>query len=262
MNALSSIVRFFITSALCVWGVHVLWSYEAFAHTDIVIARYKESITYLNNPIFRNFRTIYLYNKGPEFPPDWLLANNIQVISLPNVGCEGHTYLHHILNNTETLADMMLFLPGSCFDSPLKKMATISLLQSFYFKDFSATGLYYEHPIYEHLYDFSLASYQHSHHNNQHSNAILAPCSERPYGAWYQKNFPDRQSDFASYLGIVCASKARIEANDRYFYEQLIGYLENDRNPEAGHYLERSWGVIFAPQSREVNTSNVIAHAS
>jgi hypothetical protein len=39
---------------------------------------------------------------------------------LDNIGKEGHTYLHHIINNYNNLANVTIFIPGS-IDMPHKK---------------------------------------------------------------------------------------------------------------------------------------------
>ena len=40
-----------------------------------------------------------------------------EVIKLKNIGREGHTYLSHIINNYDKLADITIFLPGSADSS-------------------------------------------------------------------------------------------------------------------------------------------------
>ena len=66
--------------------------------TEIVIARYNEDLSWLNK-IDKNIK-ITIYNKG---------NNNINFpfIQLPNIGRESHTYLYHIINNYDNLADII-----------------------------------------------------------------------------------------------------------------------------------------------------------
>jgi len=220
-------------------------SYEAFSHTDIIISRYKEPIDYLNNPIFQYFRKIYIYNKGPALDSSIVLPENIEVLTLPNVGCEGHTYLHHIIHKKDFLADKILFLPGSWFYAHAKKDTTIQMIQSLYQYDFAALGHLDPKTVYDKFQNFSLDSYQHTHINNANPSAALAQCIDHPYGVWYEKNFGNRQSYITTYSGIFLTTKTCIEANDPQLYENLISYLDHDRNPEAGHFMERSWAVLF-----------------
>lgn len=68
---------------------------------EIVIARYNEDITWTKP--FQEITTIY--NKGDDNIPN--------SIKLKNVGREGHTYLYHIVNNYDTLADITVFFQGA-----------------------------------------------------------------------------------------------------------------------------------------------------
>ena len=60
---------------------------------DIVIARYEEDLSWLNElPI--NYDRLFIYNKGsPITFPD------AYIIELPNLGRESHTYFHHVIHN-------------------------------------------------------------------------------------------------------------------------------------------------------------------
>ena len=74
--------------------------------TDIVISKYKEDISWLNN--FSKSR-IFTYDKS---------GDETSFIKLPNVGRESHTYLTHIINNYDNLSDYICFLQGNPFDGP------------------------------------------------------------------------------------------------------------------------------------------------
>jgi hypothetical protein len=73
--------------------------------TELVIARYNEDISWLKN--VKN-KKITVYNKGID-------NINIKSIKLPNVGRESHTYLTHIINNYDNLADTTIFCQGDPF---------------------------------------------------------------------------------------------------------------------------------------------------
>lgn len=71
-----------------------------------VIARYQENIDWANG-----INNSIIYNKGATLP------NTIHpIVSLPNVGREGHTYLYHIIQNYDQLDDHTCFLQGHPFD--------------------------------------------------------------------------------------------------------------------------------------------------
>ena len=71
---------------------------------EMVVARYKEDIGWLED--IKHRKTIY--NKGPD-----TIQNAIQ---LKNTGRESHTYLHHIVENYDNLADIAIFTQAHPFD--------------------------------------------------------------------------------------------------------------------------------------------------
>jgi hypothetical protein len=82
---------------------------------EIIIARYNEDLDWLKK-IPKEFK-ITIYNKGQDdienIPP------NATIIKLPNIGRESHTYLYHIIENYDKLADKTIFCQGdSIFHSP------------------------------------------------------------------------------------------------------------------------------------------------
>ena len=84
---------------------------------DIVVARYNEDISWLSN-----INTIYnkvIYNKG---------ENNLEYASIPlkNWGGDAHTYIHHIVNNYDNLADYTVFIQGHPFDHSVNAIELIN----------------------------------------------------------------------------------------------------------------------------------------
>lgn len=79
-------------------------------NAEIVIARYNENLNWLKllDPNIK----ITIYNKGKS-------DIEYSSIALPNVGRESHTYLYHLVNNYDNLADITIFCQGdSIFHSP------------------------------------------------------------------------------------------------------------------------------------------------
>jgi len=72
---------------------------------ELVISRFNENIDWV-----KEFNYSYIiYNKG--------LDNiNLPYISLPNIGRESHTYIHHIITNYNTLPEYIVFLQGCPFN--------------------------------------------------------------------------------------------------------------------------------------------------
>lgn len=72
---------------------------------ELVVAHYQESLNWLRR-VPRAFR-VTVYDKGPA-PSD--------AIPLPNHGREAHTYLHHIVERYDALAEVTVFCQGHPFD--------------------------------------------------------------------------------------------------------------------------------------------------
>lgn len=66
---------------------------------DIIVSRYKEDILWTKTLL--PGKRVLVYNKGPG-----------TLNSLPNVGREAHTYLHHILSEYRILPDWTIFTQG------------------------------------------------------------------------------------------------------------------------------------------------------
>ena len=80
--------------------------------TEIVVARYNENLDWLKKIKKSKDLKITVYNKGNN-------DINVPFISLANIGRESHTYLYHIINNYDNLADQTIFCQGdSIFHSP------------------------------------------------------------------------------------------------------------------------------------------------
>jgi hypothetical protein len=74
----------------------------------IVVAHHNENLEWLEGVA----KDCIVYAKGS--PPASNL--NLTVHHLPNIGREGHTYLHHIITNYDHLADVTLFVQGRIDD--------------------------------------------------------------------------------------------------------------------------------------------------
>lgn len=72
---------------------------------DIVVAKYKENIDWVNKLSSHN---VIVYNKG--------IKDNTWKFNLKNYGKDAETHLYHIINNYNNLADYTAFLQGNPFD--------------------------------------------------------------------------------------------------------------------------------------------------
>ena len=96
-------------------------------YTQIVIARYNETLTWLLEFPFNQF-TYIVYNKGEN--QDFEKKNVSKIIDLPNVGRCDHTYLYHIVTNYNNLAPITVFFPGSINSMIDKKDKAIKILKN------------------------------------------------------------------------------------------------------------------------------------
>ena len=195
---------------------------------QIVIARYNEDIRYLLN--YSNISIVY--NKGDEKIP-----LDFNYINLPNVGRESHTYLYHIITNYDNLANKTLFIQGNIKDHKL-----YPLNDYLYNKD-SFFGKKSTHPI-----DFLKNHIKHSgKYLKELKSGNLKKSKYTPY-EWINLIGIDitQINDFEMVWGAnFSVSKDLIHKKPKIFYENIIKYLEYDKNPEEGHYFERSWNLIF-----------------
>jgi len=71
----------------------------------LVVAYYYEDLEWLK--AINSFDRVFLYNKNTVDIPE--------SINLPNVGREAHTFIHHIVDNYNKLADITVFTQGNPF---------------------------------------------------------------------------------------------------------------------------------------------------
>lgn len=77
---------------------------------QVVVARYAEDLSWLRGLGLPGL----VYNKGLGLDPD-SLPPGIEVLALPNVGREAHTYLTHIIAHYDALPLYTAFLQGNPF---------------------------------------------------------------------------------------------------------------------------------------------------
>ena len=91
-------------------------------------------------------------------------------------------------------------------------------------------------------------SYETNKQLNSEKNTKLA--SIRPFGKWFDNMFSDKNTEnlhFSSMVGIMGISRKDIIQHQKSYYEKFLKEVDDHSNPEAGHFIERSWFVIFHP---------------
>jgi hypothetical protein len=64
---------------------------------------------------------------------------------------------------------------------------------------------------------------------------------------WYKYFFGNTIAHWYTYWGIFSIDKLDIIQHPLFRYQILIQTVNKHSNPEAGHYIERSWAAIFFP---------------
>ena len=214
---------------------------------DLIISYYKEDLDWLNDYKNINFRNIFIYNKGGQQIHN---INRLFIeIKLDNIGKCDHTYLYHIIEKYDDLADVNIFTTGSVSLPHKTNQFNIIINQSI--KTLNTVFLannYCENVANDH-YNFTLDNYSSSHINNksiiEDNNLLLS--NIRPFGLWYKKFFSNIIINRINYFGIFAVSKQHIIHHDINYYKNLINEFPDHPNPEVGHYFERSWLAIFYP---------------
>jgi hypothetical protein len=209
---------------------------------EIVISRYNENLEWLKNSSFDNY-SITIYNKGIN---DNFYNNNYNVIKLENIGRCDHTYFYHIINNYDNLADITLFLPGSC-NLKYKYIRVIKILNKIKKEKKTVLHGYYVYDLKNNYYNFKLDEWKSTdNQNNINNNEIkLTPSTIRPFGEWFNHNFGDLKNSHITFLGIHAIKKDHLIKNPKEYYIKFLNELQVSSNPEVGHYIERSYGAIL-----------------
>jgi len=225
----------------------------------IVVSRYNEDPFWvLTDPDFESFSKI-IYNKGqpleltPENPPG-PFSGPVTVKTLPNVGREGHTYLHHIVENYDHLAPVTVFLPASANCSELRNFRAHEIVQRV--KDTGSSVFLcrtLDRTVQEYFADFEINSWVGLNKDNASTAQSTTDQSRiaRPFNKWYAHFFEGINICEVSFNGIFAVSREHILQHSKEYYEALLSALSHSSNPEDGHYLERSWVAVFHPLPKE-----------
>jgi hypothetical protein len=206
---------------------------------QIVVARYNENIEWL---LPLKDITI-IYNKGNNIP----LLNKFNTIYLSNIGRESHTYLNHIINNYDILAEKTIFFQGK-IDDHKKNILDIED----YFKEDDFIG------------KFDILNINTLKNNINHygkykedlKNGNLKKCYFTPYdwitniiGIDMNENVNNIKNNTENtkvvWNAIFSISKNLILSKPKIFYQNILRFVNDHSNPEEGHYLERTWYLLF-----------------
>lgn len=229
---------------------------------QIVVARYKEQMNWLANEPFCNC-SVVVYNKGDD--DNYLHSDNIvKHVKLPNVGFDPHSFLYHIINNYDNLADITAFFQGS-IDLPSgqsvnKYGRAIDIINYCKANNCSvlSCGNWRFNNIKNDFYNFTIDQHPVSSiANRTDKNFHTVPCEIRPFGKWFETLFGDICVKHIALNHLIAIKREDIIKKPKEYYEMLFSFLsdkEEGSQPEAIHYFERAWEAVFYP----LNENNFI----
>ena len=193
---------------------------------ELVVARYDEDLNWLRRapPEFK----ITIYDKSSGSLPSFKFQ--VSSLTLPNLGHEAHTYLHHIVTRYDDLADLTVFAQGKPFD---------------HVPDFRRTL----HKIVEgniHIFDFLWLGFIIDRDDKEGTLfKQWYPDREFPMARFWQHLFwTEMPESFVFYPGAHFAVTAKlIRSRDIAFYERALEL--SAESPDMAHCFERCWDKVF-----------------
>ena len=220
---------------------------------DLVVARYKENLDWLNKYKDSRFQNVFIYNKS-DSPVEECTNEyaNCVIKTLPNVGVCDHTYLYHIIENYDRLADVTVFAPGSANLEYKANVFKTTIDKTLTTKDSVLNVYKFDIDVDKAMYNFRMTNWPISSSENRDTTDFNnVPASPTPFGVWYRKHFPEVRTPHSSFWGIFAASKEHIRQRPKSFYEEMINQVNTNTFHEASHFIERSWSSIFWPLPEE-----------
>ncbi|XP_022083669.1 uncharacterized protein LOC110975458 isoform X4 [Acanthaster planci] len=197
---------------------------------EVVVSHYNEPLDWL-----RPYATKagHVYHKGQQSGPPF---DMYKWERLPNVGRESHTYLHHILQNYNSLADVTIFVQGHgpenpwCFRDP-QEFVTNAKNNIFCRKQGTYGGWGRINHFGKWLADL---------------NSGRMRRAKTTVGEFYTALFgtPPPPAVPRCLAGCFAATKETLHRHPLSFYQKAISFVNDHPNPEEGHYFERLWATI------------------
>lgn len=197
----------------------------------VVVARYSENIDWIKQFPPSNF---VVYNKGPDNLSGIATDHpGVEILTLPNVGREGHTYFMHIYKNYDQLDDYTVFLQGYPFDhSPdiLKHLDAMLFGQAF------ENPLQFMYLTPSPLIKCNIEGCRY--HPGLPMRAVYKYLFEKSP----VKNMPFYFGSGAQFV----VSREQIRKHPKEFYFKIIQLLNKSVCPIEGYVMERFHGLVFA----------------
>ncbi|MGB4192140.1 MAG: DUF3431 domain-containing protein [Rickettsiales bacterium] len=204
---------------------------------EIVIARYNENLDWIRDTFA--YSKVTVYNKGPNNLEN--LPYNVQVINLPNVGRESHTYLYHVIMNYDNIAGRTVFLQGDpFFHAPnLKRFieGSPSSCSNTIVELMNGDGCHIKN-LGDLSHELSSIDWKNSKWSDTRlSDETLLEFARHNINPSFNANSP------ISHIpgGQFAVDKENILCHSVDFHKKLYDYFDHDRSPIEGHYMERLW---------------------
>ncbi|XP_038053492.1 uncharacterized protein LOC119725936 isoform X2 [Patiria miniata] len=198
---------------------------------EMVISHYNEPLDWLRPYADHS----HVYHKGSDRGPPFAMYKWERI---PNVGREPHTYLHHIINNYDHLADLTVFMQGH----------GTSKDQSWCY-----TPMEFITNAKSNIFCKNRGSY-HSWGRINHFGKWLAELSsgrmrraKTTVGEFYTALFGTQPPPSVPrcLAGCFSATRENLRLHPLSFYQKAITFVNDHSNPEEAHYFERLWGAII-----------------
>jgi hypothetical protein len=202
---------------------------SSFPVLELVVARCHEPVLWLRR--VPEAVRVRLYNKGEPFSSGPVLG---EVCSLPNAGREAHTYLTHLVENYDHLADVTVFAQGHPFDHASDFHAVLRDLAEERRKVASFEWL-----------GFIIDT------DDPHGRRLFVNWSknperaELPTGELHRALFGEEPPEnYHFHVGAqFMVTRACARRRPRSFYEKALGLSTG--HPLAAHCFERMWDRMF-----------------
>ncbi|KAI1119875.1 hypothetical protein F5Y10DRAFT_259464 [Nemania abortiva] len=213
---------------------------------EIIVAHFNEDLSWLSSVV----KDCLVYSKGAPPTPD----SGFKCSQLPNIGREGHTYLHHVVSRYDQLADLTLFVQGriddhvtlgideikdACMGLNECRILTFSSMDApstelTRFDDWA--GIRWSLPCLEKWAKMDM------------KHAVMTPAAY--FGRFFGNGRVPMCIGYTS-GAVMAVPRQLIHSRTLDFYRQLLdtmflGPMEHT-NPETGHFMERFWLPMWQP---------------
>eukprot|EP00471_Norrisiella_sphaerica_P012810 CAMPEP_0184501888 /NCGR_PEP_ID=MMETSP0113_2-20130426/48852_1 /TAXON_ID=91329 /ORGANISM="Norrisiella sphaerica, Strain BC52" /LENGTH=362 /DNA_ID=CAMNT_0026890819 /DNA_START=44 /DNA_END=1132 /DNA_ORIENTATION=+ len=254
---------------------------------EIVLSHYEEDLEWVTDTQYSSF-DFTIYSKRPAEDAEWRFGNRFKYVHLPNVGREGHTYLHHIVANYDSLAEWTVFSQAASPNWGFRANSKESghMCSGVKFMDYTRPneeGFFMIHTVASHLpQGYQSDRLDMMFHN---ASAIGGRCpfnGAEGWGSWWFEPdhpviaFKEQQPnayDVMDFYNLVldwpkkqlysvtlnfangarfAVSRNRIRSRSVEYYRRLLDALSHHKNPIEGFFLETMWYDVFHPESPQV----------